>query len=112
MWRAAMAAMCASKPRRRAACALACTCRADLSLRPESSERVGYPLINGYGCLRPRLCENVHDRRARSIVFSIVFPDSDRQCFWFKTDENEKDFLRANREPEFSHGLDPKPILS
>src|SRR5438477_427656 len=33
-----------STPRRRAACAPACTCRADLSLRPENSERVGYPL--------------------------------------------------------------------
>src|SRR5205085_4063481 len=66
MWRAAMAAMCASKPRRRAACALACTCRADLWLRPESSERVGYPLINGYGCLRP-VAEVRRDRRERLV---------------------------------------------
>jgi hypothetical protein len=31
----------------------------------------------------PYMCENMHEQRTRSIVFSIVFPHSGRQCFYF-----------------------------
>src|SRR5262249_19948254 len=54
----------------------------------------------------PRLCENVHEPRTRSIVFSIVFPrwrPSVRS--FFRLTEIEKDLLRAICEPRFSHSL-------
>src|SRR5262249_28082478 len=62
---------------------------------------------NAYSC--PRLCENVHEPRTRSIVFSIVFPrwrPSVRS--FFRLTEIEKDLLRAICEPRFSHSLAPK----
>jgi hypothetical protein len=31
----------------------------------------------------PRLCENLHERKTRSIIFSIAFPHSGRQCSYF-----------------------------
>jgi hypothetical protein len=40
-------------------------------------------------------CENVHEPRTRSIVFSLVFPDSVVSAFSLQTDELEKDFLRS-----------------
>ena|SRR5215469_4916945 len=45
-----------------------------------------------YGRRRPRLCENMHERRTRSIVFSIVFPHSSRQCFYFTESRNRERF--------------------
>src|SRR5215471_11396891 len=57
---------------------------------------------------RPRLCENVHEPRTRSIVFSIVFSrwrPSVRS--FFRLTEIEKDLLRAICAPRFSHSLAP-----
>src|SRR5262249_35011298 len=72
--------------------------------RPEAVARCRYPQRGEM----PRLCENVHEPRTRSIVFSIVFPrwrPSVRS--FFRLTEIEKDLLRAICEPRFSHSLAP-----
>src|SRR5215813_4273985 len=71
-------------------------------------------LLVAVSCFRccPRLCENVHEPRTRSIVFSIVFPrwrPSVRS--FFRLTEIEKDLLRAICEPRFSHSLAPQETL-
>lgn len=60
---------------------------------------------NGRGCVKTCTSE----QRADCFLYCLS-RDSPGQCFSFQTEEIKKDFLCANREPEFSHGLGQSDI--